>query len=154
MIQAAVIDFPRRRDAGSTVWTQAEMQDLLVFYALYARRSGSTASWELGVTESGDPLFYITSAQPDAESVCISRMAGRYVALDECGVLLGDERSLKALVGRLARGVARTPLGSVFVRCFLAMVAIRLTIEEKFEPVFAETAEQLDRFAPGLMALI
>lgn len=154
MNHTSVIPFPRAHAApNAAAWSQAEMQDLLALFAVHVR-SDPAASWDVGVTESGDPQFYLSSARYDTECVCISRVGGRYIALDDSGVPLGDEAGLKMLAARLTRGFARTRAGAVFARCFLALAAARLMIEEKIEPLLAETAEHLDRLAPGLMALV
>jgi hypothetical protein len=153
MSHTSVIPLSRPRTAIGAAWTQAEMQELLALFADHARKDPA-AFWEVGVTERGDPQFYLASAIYGAEGVCVSRVGARYVALDESGNALADEASLKMLVAGLARGVARTRAGSAFGRCFLALVAMRLAIEQKLEPFLAETTEHFDRLAPGLMALV
>jgi hypothetical protein len=136
----SIVEFPHR--AG--VWSSGELQQLLSLF------SAEADSWAVGTTEQGDPQFYLLG--PGQECVlCVTRLAQAYVLEDGEGRLIGE-----APIGRFAE-FARAAVrgGRAFVaRVTLAWLTIRLTIEEKLEPIFEESEELLARFAPQLAALV
>jgi hypothetical protein len=115
---------------------------------------GSGLSWQAGATEQGDPQFYLLGPAPDHDCLlCVSRLAEGYVLQDGAGRLIGEAPSLD----RFAVEAARAAIGGgrAFVaRATLIIGAIRLTIEEKVEPIFEETQELLARFAPQIAAMV
>ena len=83
--------------------------------------------------------------------LCVSRLAQGYVLEDGSGRILGEAPSLDRFAEQAARAAARG--GRSFVaRVTLLLCAIRLTIEEKVEPLFEESQELLVRFAPQIAA--
>ena len=143
-----VIAFPRRLP-GASGWRDDELRHLSALAP-----DGSGLSWQAGATEQGDPQFYVLGPAPDHDCLlCVSRLAEGYVLQDGAGRLIGEAPSLD----RFAVEAARAALGGgrAFVaRVTLIIGAIRLTIEEKVEPIFEETQELLARFAPQIAALV
>jgi hypothetical protein len=141
----SVIDFPQRarRSAG---WRPDELRELAALF--------QTNLWDLGATEQGEPQFYVLGPAPDHACVlCVSRLAHGYVLEDGAGRIVCEAPALHLFAERATRAMTRA--GRSFVaRATLLICAIRLTIEEKLEPVFEETQELLARFVPQLAALV
>ncbi|MEA3057898.1 MAG: hypothetical protein QOF34_713, partial [Sphingomonadales bacterium] len=137
----SVVEFPRH-DPLSGAWSPDELQQLIALF----RADGT--SYAVGATERGEPQFYLLGPAPEHDCVlCVSRLAQGYVLQDGAGRLIGEAPSLD----RFAVEAARAAIGGgrAFVaRVTLLVGAIRLTIEEKVEPIFEETQELLARFAP------
>ena len=140
----SVIEFPR----PTREWRADELQQLV------SLADAARFSWGTGATERGEPQFYVIGPAPDHDCVlCVSRLAQGYVLEDGAGRLVGEAPSLD----RFAVDAARAALGGgrAFVsRILIAWIALRSTIEEKFEPMFQESEELLVRFAPQLAAMI
>jgi hypothetical protein len=145
----SVVAFPRRKStARGAGWRDDELRALVAaFDASQAR------SWDVGATERGDPQFYLLGPAPDHDCLfCVSRLAHGYVLEDGAGRILGEAPALHLLAEEARRAIARA--GRSFVaRATLLLCAIRLTIEEKLEPVIEEAQELLTRLAPQIAAL-
>jgi len=140
----SVIDFPKR----SGDWRADELRPL-VSLAQAAR-----LSWDTGVTERGEAQFYVLGPAPEHDCVlCVSRLAQGYVLEDGAGRLIGEAPSLDRFAVKAARAAIRGSRSFV-TRMLVAWVALRLTIEEKLEPIFEESEELLARYAPQLAAMI
>jgi|SRR6185503_11928585 hypothetical protein len=140
----SVIDFPRR--GGD--WRADELRPL-VSLAQAAR-----LSWDTGTTERGEAQFYVLGPAPEHDCVlCVSRLAQGYVVEDGAGRLIGEAPSLDRFAVAAA-GAAIRGSRSFVTRVLVAWVTIRLTIEEKLEPIFEESEELLTRFAPQVAAII
>ena len=140
----SVIEFPKpARD-----WRTDELQQLV------SLADAARFEWGTGTTERGEPQFYVLGPAPEHDCVlCVSRLAQGYVLEDGVGRLVGEAPSLD----RFAVDAARAAIsgGRAFVsRILVAWVALRSTIEEKFEPIFQESEELLVRFAPQLAAFV
>ena len=71
---------------------------------------------------------------------------------DGNGRLIGEAPTLEQFAEQAARAAVRG--GRSFIaRVTLLVGTIRLTIEEKLEPIFEESQELLVRFAPQIAAL-
>ena len=141
----SVIDFPQpspRRDG----WRADELRQLAALF--------QTNPWDVGATEQGEPQFYVLGPAPDHACVlCVSRLAHGYVLEDSVGRIVCEAPALHLFAEQAARAVAGA--GRSFVaRATLLICAIRLTIEEKLEPIFEEMQESLARFAPQLAAFV
>ena len=78
---------------------------------------------------------------------------GAYHLEDGSGRLIGEAPSLHQFAEQAARAAVRG--GRSFIaRITLTLCAIRLTIEEKIEPIFEESQELLVRFAPQIAAFV
>jgi hypothetical protein len=139
----SVIDFPQCTPRRSG-WRPDELRHLAALF--------KTNPWDIGATEQGEPQFYVLGPAPDHACVlCVSRLAHGYVLEDSVGRIVCEAPALHLFAEQAARALAGG--GRSFVaRAALLIGAIRLTIEEKLEPVFDETQELLARFAPQLAA--
>ena len=141
----SVIDFPQPAPHPDG-WRSDELRQLAALF--------ETNPWDVGATEQGEPQFYVLGPAPDYACVlCISRLAHGYVLEDGVGRILCEAPALHVFAEQAARAVAGA--GRSFVaRTALLICAIRLTIEEKLEPIFEESQELLVRFAPQLAAFV
>ena len=147
----SIVEFPRRTVAPSD-WKPEEWRELVTLFEPDAAGAGSR--WDVGVTERGDPQFYLLGPAPDHECVlCVSRLAHGYVLEDGTGRILGEAPSLDRFAEQAARASVRGGR-SLLARVTLLLCAIRLTIEEKVEPLFEESQELLVRFAPQIAAFV
>jgi hypothetical protein len=148
-----VVAFPTRVPHASRGWRSDELQQLVALFAAHAQANGTTVFWDVGATECGDPQFYLLGPAPHFEGrLCCSRVEARYILEDGAGGILAEENSLRQVVGAAARALA--PRRSAIVARMLVLLAtFRVTIEQKLEPVMAESSEWLVRFAPQLAAL-
>lgn len=146
----SVIEFPRRNLARHEGWRTDELRELV---AQFGTSLAGANAWAIGTTEQGEPQFYVLGPAPDHDCVlCVSRLAHGYVLEDGAGRILGEALALHLLAENAAHAVART--GRSFIaRATLLLCAIRLTVEEKLEPVFEETQELLARLAPQIALL-
>ncbi len=146
----SVLDFPRR-DPALGDWRADELQQLV---AMAGADAASGVSWEVGTTERGDPQFYVLGPAPDHDCMlCVSRLAQGYVLQDGEGRLIGEAPALDRFAVEAARAAMRGGRSYV-ARAILLWCTIRLTIEEKFEPILEESEELVARFAPQLMAFV
>ena len=147
----SILEFPRRAAALSD-WRPDEWRELAALFQPAAADAGT--AWDVGATEHGDPQFYLLGPAPDHECVlCVSRLAQGYVLEDGSGRILGEAPSLDRFAEQVARAAARG--GRSFVaRITLLVCAIRLTVEEKIEPLLEESQELLARFAPQIAAFV
>jgi hypothetical protein len=149
-----IVQFPRIAPAGrpSGPWHSDELQQLVALYVAQSRRQVS--GWDVGQTERGEPQFYVLGPGPDYDCVmCVSRLANGYVLEDGTGRIMGEAPALHHFAEqavRSAAGVGR----SLVARVTLLICAIRLTIEEKVEPIFEESQDLLVRVAPQLAAFV
>lgn len=145
-----IVEFPRRAESATSDWRPDELQHLLEL--VHARKAKAGLTWDVGLTEAGDPQFYVLGPAPDHDCVlCVSRLAQGYVLEDGTGRLLGEAPALDQFAEQAARAAVRR--GRSFIaRVTLMIAAIRLTIEEKVEPIFEESQELLVRFAPQIAA--
>jgi hypothetical protein len=145
----SIVEFPRRASATSG-WRPDEWHELVALFR--PDTAGAGVTWDVGATERGDPQFYLLGPAPDHECVlCVSRLAQGYVLEDGSGRILGEAPSLDRFAEQAARAAMRGGR-SLVARMTLLLCAIRLTIEEKVEPLFEESQELLIRFAPQIAA--
>jgi hypothetical protein len=149
-----IVEFPRIAPAGtaSGPWDAEELRQLIALFGAQRRRRVS--SWDVGETERGEPQFYMLGPGPDYDCVMsVSRLARGYVLEDGTGRIMGEAPALHHFAEQTARSVARRGR-SLVARATLLICAIRLTIEEKIEPIFEESQELLVRFAPQIAAFV
>ena len=146
----SVVAFPNRDQRAPSDWSSDELECLVAL----SREAGPGTSFAIGATEHGDPQFYLLGPAPDHDCMlCVSRLGGRYVVEDGTGRVLGEAPSLN----RFALEAARAALsgGRSFVaRATVAWMTLRLTIEEKLEPILEESEELLARIAVQAAALV
>jgi hypothetical protein len=140
----SVVDFPKR----SSEWRADELQQLI------SLADATRSSWGTGATEYGEAQFYILGPAPEHACVlCVSRLAQGYVLEDGAGRLIGEAPALDRFAVEAARAAIRGTR-SLVTRMLVAWVTLRLTLEEKLEPIFEESEELLARFAPQIAAII
>ncbi|HKS64424.1 MAG TPA: hypothetical protein VJT13_22165 [Xanthobacteraceae bacterium] len=145
----SIVEFPQRSFPASGAWSADELQALIALF----RAEGET-SYATGTTEHGDPQFYLLGPAPAQECVlCVSRLAQTYVLEDGAGRLIGETPTLDGFAVEAARAALRGSR-SLAGRLALAWVTIRLTIEEKLEPIFEESQELLVRVVPQVAAFV
>ena len=148
----SIVEFPARTRSPSGHWRADELEQLVDLFGAHANKG--VTGWDTGVTEQGDPQFYVLGPAPDHDCVlCVSRLAQGYVLEDGAGRVLGEAPSLDRFAEQAANAAVRR--GRSFIaRVTLLIATIRLTIEEKVEPIFEESQELLVRFAPQLAAFV
>jgi hypothetical protein len=139
----SIVEFPQRG-----AWSSEELRALIALFR------PADEGFALGATERADPQFYLLGPAPEHECVlCVSRLGPTYVLEDGAGRVLGEATALDRFATEAARAAMRR--GRSFVaRVTFAWLTIRLTIEEKLEPILEETEELLARFAPQFAALV
>ena len=65
----SIVEFPRRDAAPSGDWRPEELRELTELFA----PARASITWEVGLTEAGDPQFYLLGPAPDHDCVlCVS----------------------------------------------------------------------------------
>ncbi len=137
-----VVPFVPRREADP--WRLDELVELDRLMRLLAGRTG-VRSWETGVTERGEPQFYVIG--PDQRCVtCVSRLGAVYVLEDGSGRVLAEDRCLRELVKGASRAIPRPRRIPLAARALLALCAGRAFVEEKIV-AFEESLELLAHVA-------
>jgi len=145
----SVVAFERKRN--EVLWSETEL-DTIVAALNVAIASGDGRGWETGMTEQGDAQLYLLGPLPDqACELCVSRIGGRYILEDGSGRLLFEHQSL-ALVALHAKAAMRPAWSGLVARVALLWCTIRHVIEDRLEPVLAESEEMLVHLAPQLAA--
>ena len=145
----SIVEFPQRSFPASGAWSADELQQLIALF----RAEGET-SFATGTTEHGDPQFYLLGPAPAHDCVlCVSRLAQTYVLEDGEGRLIGETPTLDGFAVEAARAAVRGSR-SLVGRLALLWVTVRLTIEEKLEPIFEESQELLVRVVPQVAAFV
>jgi len=145
----SVVAFERK--PGEGLWSETELGTLVAALNV-AMASDDGRAWETGMTEKGDPQFYLLGPLPDqACELCVSRIGGRYILEDGSGRLLLEHQSL-ALVALHAKAAVRSPRGWLVARAVLLWCTIRHMIHDKVEPLLDESEELLVELAPQLAA--
>ena len=145
-----VIAFTPRENRGG--WQAAELE-LLV--KLSSERAGCAGGgWDTGVTEIGDPQFYLLGPPPRPECImCISRLGRLYVLEDGAGQVLFEHSSLMVLAEE-AKALLKKNKVQIVARVTMLWCAVREAFEEKFEPIVGESEELLTHVVPQLAALV
>jgi hypothetical protein len=145
----SVLAFERKQ--GADAWSEAELHTLLGALNR-ALASGNGRGWETGVTERGDPQFYLLGPLPDqACELCVSRIGRRYILEDGSGRLLFEHQSLP-LVALHAKAATRSSWSGLVARVVLLWCTIRGMIHDRLEPLLTESEEMLVHLVPQLAA--
>jgi hypothetical protein len=132
-------------------WRTAELNTIVERLAPESSRGGARR-WDVGITDIGDPQFYLLGPPHDECILCISRLGRLYVLEDGHGQLLFEHNSLLALAEH-ARVVLQKKKTQIVARVALVWCAVRETIEEKLDAVVVEGEELLAHCVPQLAAL-
>jgi len=145
----SVLTFERKQDGE--LWSEAELHTLLASLDA-ALGSEDGRGWETGMTEKGDPQFYLLGSLPDqACQLCVSRIGGRYILEDGAGRLLFEHSSLP-LVALHAKAAVSSRRWSVVARIVLLWCTVRHTLHDKVEPLLFESEEIFVHLAPKFAA--
>jgi hypothetical protein len=145
----SVLTFERKQDGE--LWSETELHTILTTLntALGAEHG---RGWETGMTEKGDPQFYLLGPLPDQVcQLCVSRIGGRYILEDGAGQLLFEHQSLP-LVTLHAKAAVSARQWSLVARITLLWVTVRHTLHDKVEPLLVESEEIFFHLAPKLAA--
>ena len=146
-----VIVFPFKVRRADGNWPVAELNEIVETFAPHLN-SGEAGGWEVGVTEIGDPQFYLLGPPPHDECLlCISRLGGLYVLEDGAGKVLFEHNSL-AVLAEQAKASLQTAKSQIVARVTLLWCTVRELFEEKIEPIVGESEELLTHFVPQLAA--
>jgi len=146
-----VIAFPSKLQREDGSWPAAELNEIVEKFAPQLS-SGEAGGWNVGVTDIGDPQFYLLGPPPDDECIlCISRLGRVYVLEDGAGQILFEHDSLLVLAEQ-ARSALRKKKTQIVARAALLWCAVRELFEEKLEPIVGESEELLTHFVPQLAA--
>ena len=132
-------------------WRTGELSTIVERLAPESSRGGARR-WDVGITDIGDPQFYLLGPPHDECILCISRLGRLYVLEDGHGQLLFEHNSLLALAEH-ARVVLQKKKTQIVARVALVWCAVRETIEEKLDAVVVEGEELLAHCVPQLAAL-
>jgi len=146
-----VIAFQSKVLQSDGPWRPAELKALVESLAPESSRAGARC-WDVGITEIGDPQFYLLGAPDDECILCISRLGRLYVLEDGAGKLLFEHNSLLALAEQ-ARGLLQKKKAQIVARAALVWCAVRETVEEKLDAMVLEGEELLVHCVPQLAAL-
>jgi hypothetical protein len=144
-----VLTFPPKGSRAGSTWQPAELHQIVE--ALTPQRCDASAGrWGVGVTEMGDPQFYLLGPPPHDECMlCISRLGSIYVLEDGAGQVLFEHNSLVVLAEQ-ARSILQKKKAQIVARAALIWCAVRETFEEKLDMMVGEGEELLTHFAPQL----
>jgi hypothetical protein len=132
-------------------WRTGELNTIVERLAPESSRGGARR-WDVGITDIGDPQFYLLGPPYDECILCISRLGRLYVLEDGHGQLLFEHNSLLALAEQ-ARVVLQKKKTQIVARVALVWCAVRETIEEKLDAMVVEGEELLAHCVPQLAAL-
>jgi hypothetical protein len=147
-----VIAFPPKPPQADGSWRAGELK-AMVEALTPALSGGESARYDVGLTEIGDPQFYLLGPPPHDECIlCISRLGRTYVLEDGAGQVLYEHNSLVVLAEQ-AKSALRRRKAQIVARAVLLWCAARAAFEEKLEAVVGEGEELLAHVAPQLAAL-
>jgi hypothetical protein len=146
-----VIMFQSKLPQRDGPWRGGELKEIMDALAAELS-SGEAGGWDVGVTEIGDPQFYLLGLPPHEECIlCISRLGRIYVLEDGAGRVLFQHNSIVTLAEQ-ARSILQKKKAQIVARAALLWSAAREMFEEKLEAVVGESEELLTHFVPQLAA--
>jgi len=147
-----VVKFPDRAPPLPEGWQADDMQKVIAACSS-AVAVGEASTWEIGVTELGDPQVYLMGSPPDYNCIlCISRVGRRFVIEDGEGHVLVEQDSPRQLAEQALTALRRRK-AALLAKVAVAWHAFREAFEEKTEALTGETMEALVHLAPQLAAL-
>ena len=146
-----VVKFPRAMQALEG-WKSVELQQLLSMSSS-AIATGEAGSWDVGVTEHGDPQFFLLGPPPEYDCILsISRLGRLYVMEDGGGRILFESSSPIFLAEQAVATLRRRKM-AIVARVAVAWSAVREFFEERTEAMLGEPVELLAHIAPQLAPL-
>jgi hypothetical protein len=133
-------------------WKSVELQQLLSMSSS-AIATGEAASWEVAITERGDPQFFLLGPPPEYDCILsISRLGRLYVIEDGGGRILFESSSPILLAEQVVATLRRRKM-AIVARVAVAWSAVREFFEERTEAMLGEPVELLAHIAPQLAPL-
>jgi hypothetical protein len=146
-----VITFQSKLPQRDGPWRASELKEIMDAFAAELS-SGEAGGWDVGVTEIGDPQFYLLGLPPHEECIlCISRLDRIYVLEDGAGRVLFEHNNIVTLAEQ-ARSILQKKKAQIAVRATLLWCAVREMFKEKFDAMAGEGEELLVHFVPQLAA--
>ena len=147
-----ILAFAPRQLQQDGNWQSCEMDNMRATFA--AEFAGGEASgWHVAATEAGDPQFYLLGPAPAETCILsVSRLGRLYILEDGAGHVLFEHVSLERLIQQAKEFLRETKAG-FFAGVAFVWGTIRHTLEERVEPLLAESEEILFHVAPQLAAL-
>jgi hypothetical protein len=146
-----VIAFQPRMLQLDGPWRTGELNAMVETLMPEGTRPGGLG-WDVGLTEIGDPQFYLLGPPQDECLLCISRIGRRYVLEDGAGHVLFEHYRLSLLVER-AKAALQKRKAQIVARAALVWCALRETVEERLDALVLEGEELLAHCVPQLAAL-
>ena len=146
-----VIAFQPRMLQLDGPWRTGELNAMVETLMPEATRPGGLG-WDVGLTEIGDPQFYLLGPPQDECLLCISRIGRRYVLEDGAGHVQFEHYRLSLLVER-AKAALQKRKAQIVARAALVWCALRETVEERLDALVLEGEELLAHCVPQLAAL-
>ncbi len=135
-------------------WRPEELQELVSLYSAHGSRGGK-ASWSVGLTEIGDPQFYIVGEAPELDCImCVTRVGRLYVLEDGAGFVVTEGARLERVAEAAATMLTKRGRPSFIARTLVGLCAFRAVLDQKIEFMLAELMDHVSRFAPQLAALV
>jgi hypothetical protein len=150
-----VITFPSTpapKGAPTNGWAAGELREILQSLAPQLDR-GEASAWDVGVTDRGDPQFYLLGPQPDEDCMlCISRLGRLYVLEDGAGHVVSEHDSLGVLAEQV-RSMLGKRRAQIAARLAVMWCALREALEARLEPVVVESEELITHVMPQLLVI-
>jgi hypothetical protein len=147
-----VIAFAPNVNRENDRWRADELEQIMEALAL-PLADGTAAEWDVGVTEQGDPQFYLVGPPPDDDCIlCVSRLGRHYVLEDGAGAILYEHYRLAELARHMRSMLARSR-SRIVARLAVLWAALRAFFEERLEPMAFEGEELITHLVPQLAAL-
>jgi hypothetical protein len=144
-----IVKFPKDR----TGWCCSELQ-WLVGACGHSCSVGDISGWDTGVTELGEPQFYVIGPPPEHDCLLVvSRLGRLYVLEDGKGAILLEHDNPALMAEHLCAALRRQKL-ALTVRLALAWCAVREFLEEKVEPIVAEPIDVISHYGPYVASLV
>jgi hypothetical protein len=134
---------------ASQGWQPVELQQFLAI-SCKALATGEAGSWDVGITERGDPQFFLVGPPPDYDCILsISRLGRLLVIEDGAGRVLFESSNPMLLAEQAVAALRRREI-AIVARAAVAWAALREFFEEKTEAILGEPTELLAHIAPQL----
>lgn len=149
---STIIEFAPRGAHTADGWRNCERDRFIEMFAA-ERDRGQVDSWATGMTETGDPQFYLIGPPPSLDCILsVSRLGKVYVLEDGTGRLVFESADFDLLL-RQARAAFKARKTRLLAQVLLAWATLRHAFEEKVEPLLVEGEEMLTHVAPQLASM-
>jgi hypothetical protein len=147
-----VVKFPPVAMQATDGWQSAELQQFLAVSS-GALAAGEASSWDVGITERGDPQLFLIGPPPEYDCILsISRLGRLYVIEDGAGRVLFENNDPMLLAEQAIAALRRRKM-FIVARVAVVWGALREFFEEKTEAILGEPIELITRIVPQLAPL-